>query len=33
MGRTKVFFEVVIGNKEARKVVFELYDDVVPKTT
>lgn len=30
--RTRVFFDVKIGNKDAGKIVFELFNDVVPKT-
>ena len=30
--RSKVFFDVNIGGKSAGKVVFELYNDIVPKT-
>jgi len=30
--RSKVFFDVAIGNAPAEKVVFELYNDIVPKT-
>lgn len=30
--RTRVFFDVKIGNKPAGRIAFQLYDDVVPKT-
>lgn len=30
--RTRVFFDVTIGGKNAGRIVFELYDDLVPKT-
>ncbi|KAK6193844.1 hypothetical protein LQW54_012064 [Pestalotiopsis sp. IQ-011] len=30
--RSKVFFDIKIGNKAAGRVTFELYDDIVPKT-
>lgn len=30
--RPKVFFDISIGGKPAGKVVFELYNDIVPKT-
>lgn len=30
--RTKVFFDISIGGEKTGKVVFELYDDIVPKT-
>jgi peptidyl-prolyl isomerase D len=30
--RSKVFFDIKIGNKKAGRVIFELYDDIVPKT-
>ena len=30
--RSRVFFDISIGNREAGRVIFELYDDVVPKT-
>ena len=30
--RSRVFFEVKLGTKKAGRVVFELYNDVVPKT-
>lgn len=29
---SNVFFDVSIGNKPAQRIVFKLYDDVVPKT-
>lgn len=32
-GRSRVFFDITIGGKKAGRVVFELYNDVVPKTT
>nr|POE54361.1 41 kda peptidyl-prolyl cis-trans isomerase [Quercus suber] len=31
--RTNVFFEIAIGGQSKGKVVFQLYDEVVPKTT
>lgn len=31
-GRTRVFFDVTIGGKSAGRIVFELYNDLVPKT-
>lgn len=30
--RSRVFFDISIGDKKAGRVVFELYNDVVPKT-
>lgn len=30
--RSRVFFDVSIGNKDAGRIIFELYNDVVPKT-
>ncbi len=30
--RSRVFFDVKIGSQDAGRVVFELYNDVVPKT-
>jgi peptidyl-prolyl isomerase D len=30
--RTRVFFDVTIGGKNAGRIVFELYNDLVPKT-
>ena len=30
--RSKVFFDISIGNRPAGRVVMELFDDVVPKT-
>ena len=33
MSRPKVFFDVAFGSGPAEKIVFELYGDVVPKTT
>lgn len=30
--RSRVFFDISIGNHEAGRIVFELYNDVVPKT-
>lgn len=32
MSRPKVFFDVTIGGKAAGRIVFELFNDVVPKT-
>lgn len=31
-GRSRVFFDITIGKRAAGRVVFELYDEVVPKT-
>nr|POF01008.1 41 kda peptidyl-prolyl cis-trans isomerase [Quercus suber] len=31
--RTNVFFEIAIGGQSKGKVVFQLYDEIVPKTT
>jgi len=31
-GRTRVFFDVTIGGKDAGRITFELYNDIVPKT-
>ncbi|MCJ1285031.1 peptidyl-prolyl cis-trans isomerase cpr6 [Xylographa opegraphella] len=31
--RSRVFFDIEIGNKKEGMITFELYDDVVPKTT
>jgi peptidyl-prolyl isomerase D len=31
-GRSRVFFDITIGNRPEGRVVFELYDEVVPKT-
>ena len=33
MERTKVFMDVQIAGKAAGRIVFELYDEIVPKTT
>ncbi len=30
--RQKVFFDISIGNKEAGRIAFELYNDITPKT-
>jgi len=30
--RSRVFFDIKIGEQSAGKVVFELYNDIVPKT-
>lgn len=30
---TKVYFDISIGGEAAGRIVFDLYDDVVPKTT
>ncbi|KAI4257320.1 MAG: hypothetical protein LQ352_001670 [Teloschistes flavicans] len=32
-GRSRVYFDIEIGQKKEGRVTFELYDDVVPKTT
>lgn len=32
MARPRTFFDVTIGGKPAGRIVFELFDDVVPKT-
>ncbi len=32
MARTNTFFDITIGGKPAGRIVFELYDDVTPKT-
>ena len=32
MSRPKVFFDVTIGGKDAGRIIFELFNDVVPKT-
>lgn len=32
MSRPRVFFDVSIGNQEAGRIEFELFNDVVPKT-
>lgn len=29
---SKVFFDVTIGNAEKKRIIFELFDSVVPKT-
>ncbi|MCJ1298776.1 peptidyl-prolyl cis-trans isomerase cpr6 [Hypocenomyce scalaris] len=31
--RSRVYFDIQIGNKREGRITFELYDDVVPKTT
>jgi peptidyl-prolyl isomerase D len=31
-GRSRVFFDIAIGDRAEGRVVFELYDEVVPKT-
>ena len=31
-GRSRVWFDITIGGASLGKVVFELYDDIVPKT-
>ena len=30
--RPRVFFDIRVGNKTAGRIVFELFNDVVPKT-
>lgn len=32
MARPKVFFDITIGGKASGRIVFELYNDIVPKT-
>ena len=32
MARPKVYFDIAIDSKPSGRIVFELYDDVVPKT-
>jgi len=32
MARSAVFFDMSIGGASAGRIVFELYDDIVPKT-
>ena len=32
MSRVKCFFDIVIGNQNAGRIVFELYNDITPKT-
>lgn len=32
MPRPVVFFDVTIGNEPSERIVFELFDDIVPKT-
>lgn len=32
-GRSRVFFDIEISHQKKGRVIFELYDDVVPKTT
>ena len=32
MSRATVFFDMTIGEKPAGRIVFELYDDITPKT-
>ncbi len=32
MSRSRVFFDITIGAAPAGRVVFELYNDIVPKT-
>ena len=32
MARSQVYFEITIGDQRAGEIVFELYDDIVPKT-
>lgn len=31
--RSRVFFDISIGGEQIGKVIFELYNDIVPKTT
>lgn len=31
-GRTKVFFDMTVGNRPAGRIEFELYNDIVPRT-
>lgn len=31
-GRTQVYFDMSIGGTPAGRIVFELYNDIVPKT-
>lgn len=30
--RSRVYFDIKIGNRNAGRITFELYDDIVPKT-
>ena len=30
--RSRVYFDITVGNKSEGRITFELYDDVVPKT-
>ena len=33
MVNPRVFFDVAIGNKASKKIIFELFSDIVPKTS
>ena len=30
--RPRVYFDITIGGRPAGRIVFQLYDDIVPKT-